>query len=78
MMLLVSGINFYRPADFPTFGPCVDRSLNWRQYLAAVLGRRSVIRTWTIALNKATLPAWCEAARGMGTRYNKVEIPSSA
>ena len=28
-----------------------------------------------MVVSKATLPAWCNAASGMGTRYNRVEMP---
>jgi hypothetical protein len=33
------------------------------------------MRTWVIALSSMTLPAWWAAARGIGTRYRRVEIP---
>lgn len=46
-----------------------------RHRRAAAPGRRREMRTWVIALSSMTLPAWCAAARGMGTRYSKVEIP---
>lgn len=29
------------------------------------------------AVSSMTLPAWCAAARGTGTRYSSVEIPSA-
>lgn len=29
-----------------------------------------------MALRRATLPAWCAAAIGTGTRYSSVEIPN--
>lgn len=43
---------------------------------AAAPGRRSARRTWRAVVSSATLPAWCAAARGTGTRYSRVEIPS--
>ena len=30
---------------------------------------------WIMVVNNATLPAWCAAASGIGTKYKSVEIP---
>jgi len=45
--------------------------------LAAVLGRRNAKRRCSIALSSRMLPPWCAAARGTGTKYIRVEIPSN-
>jgi hypothetical protein len=45
--------------------------------LAAVPGRRNAISSCSIALSSMTLPAWWAAARGTGTKYRRVEIPSN-
>jgi hypothetical protein len=49
-----------------------------RHIFAAVPGLRRVIRTVVMAVRSTTLPAWCAAARGIGTRYMRVDIPSKA
>lgn len=36
--------------------------------LAAAPGLRKETRIWIMVVNSATLPAWCAAARGIGTR----------
>lgn len=46
-----------------------------RHAFAAALGLLNVISICIIALRSITLPAWCAAAKGIGTRYSKVEIP---
>lgn len=55
--------------------PALRAKLACRHACAAEPGRRSARRTWMAAVSNATLPAWCAAARGTGTRYSSVEIP---
>jgi hypothetical protein len=47
------------------------------QILEATLGARIVINKCTMALSSMTLPAWCAAASGTGTRYSNVVIPKA-
>lgn len=48
-----------------------------RHAFAAVPGFRIETSRWTIALNNMTLPAWCAAAKGTGTRYKSVVMPKA-
>lgn len=48
-----------------------------RHAFAALPGLLIDTSKWTIALNSITLPAWCVAARGTGTRYKRVVMPNA-
>ena len=48
-----------------------------RHAFAAAPGFRIETSRWTIALNNITLPAWCAAAKGTGTRYKSVLMPNA-